>query len=162
MNSPELSGPNEPIMAGAQHAPVPMVTSLNNDQISYLTLIQSTVNRMATSSAVLKGFAATAFSTLAAMTYSNASIPMMLSLLLPLCGFILLDTYYLSLERKYRDLYDLVRTQKIAPNYSLKINDGGMPSRTWVSTLRSLSIVLFYLPLIAAAALLILLKKAGN
>ena len=80
------------------------------EKLTYLQMIQAVVQRMATNSFQLKGWAVTLVGVIAALTVESANTRMRYWLLLPLLVFWLLDAYYLRLERVYRLLYRHVAT----------------------------------------------------
>ena len=83
------------------------------DKIGYLNLIQNNISRMASNSAIMKGFAATIIAAIVAMNFAEIAWYYMLVATIPIVSFILLDTYYLQLEKKYRNLYNLVADGQI-------------------------------------------------
>ena len=127
----------------------------------HMQMIQENVGRMATTSAVLKGFAATMFAAFAALSYNDINIRMLVVSILPVVGFFLLDTYYLTLEKKYRYFYEQVRTGAVAADFSMSVAHIDAYSCSWIKALCSRSITLFYGPLAAAYASLIICKTCG-
>lgn len=81
-----------------------------SDKITYLQMIQNLIQRMATNSFQLKGWAITLVGVTAALTVDSTNTRMRFWLLLPLFVFWFLDAYYLRLERVYRLLYRHVAT----------------------------------------------------
>ena len=126
-----------------------------------MQMIQENVGRMATTSAVLKGFAATMFAAFAALSYNDISIHMLIISILPVVGFLLLDTYYLTLEKKYRYLYEQVRTGVMQADFNMSVAQIDVYSCSWIKALCSRSITLFYCPLAVAYAALIICKTFG-
>ena len=98
----------------------------DSNRLAYLGMIQCIVNRMAGNSAIMKGFAATIIAAMLSMvaTGTTAWYYYLISLI-PLAGFIILDLFYLSMERKYRNLYALVADPSvhIRYNYTLSLKD---------------------------------------
>jgi hypothetical protein len=85
---------------------------LSGCQRDYLSLIQGVINRMASSSVTIKGFAATIFAGVLAIFISNHSNQSMLALLIAIVAILvafLFDWYYFYHEKQYRLLYDEVR-----------------------------------------------------
>lgn len=133
----------------------------NHNNTDYLNMIQGIINRMAGNSALMKGFAATVFAALLAVAkeewyYTGLSI-------LPLLGFVILDVYYLRLEKKYRNLYALVAEGKVKnTNYTLDLrNKVFRPFQKEINanagvckTLFSVSIGLFYIWFLVVAIIL--------
>lgn len=76
-----------------------------------------------------------------------------------------MDTCYLKLEKQYRILYEKVRNEKIAPDFSLdsrcskaELYDA---NATWLKCLQSPSIWMFYAPIIIIGVIIVSLKFAG-
>jgi hypothetical protein len=71
--------------------------------------------------------------------------------LIPTLLFFLLDAYYLALERAFRQSYndfiDKLHLQIIRPNDLYVVLPSGFTLRLFLSTLRSISIWLFYVAL---------------
>lgn len=88
-----------------------------------MELIQGIVNRMASSSVAVKGFAATIFAGILAIVISSGIEHQILALLI--AAIIILvsavfDGYYFLLEKKYRRMFDEVRVGDRQCNFDLK------------------------------------------
>ncbi len=100
------------------------VNNQQYDKLGYLNLIQANISRMAGNSALMKGFSATIVATVLAMSLDETNWKYILITIIPVLIFALADAYYLGLERKYRNLYNLVSTGKLNPYmYSLNLED---------------------------------------
>ena len=134
------------------------------NKISYLQMIQSTIDRMSTMSAVFKGFCATIITGISAVSFTKINKWILLFAVLPVICFLIIDVYYLQLERKFRVLYDEVRSGKHKIDYDLtppntrilRNKDVGI----W-SCLKSPSIYLFYGPSIVIAGIVVVMKFKG-
>lgn len=93
----------------------------NEDKVGYLQLIQEPICRMSTISAIFKGFAATIVAGIAVISYDDVSIVVLGLSFLPVLVFAIIDIYYLSLERKFRFLYNEVVNDKRDIDYSLNL-----------------------------------------
>lgn len=134
-------------------------------KVQYLTLIQEPISRMSTLSSVFKGFTATAVVAISTTFCLNPNWWVLLTLALPILVFAALDIYYLGLERKFRYLFELVRSDKHEIDFSLKIyNDKksviAAKARP-IDCIRSKSIWLFYLLMILIPIALLVLKLTG-
>ena len=76
----------------------------------YLQMLQEPICRMSTISAIFKGFAATIVASISSISYLSTNTWVLGLSFLPVLAFAVLDVYYLKLERKFRFLYDQVRT----------------------------------------------------
>lgn len=83
---------------------------LSGERITYLQMIQATIDRMSTSSAIFKGFAASIVAGVSVISFGNINKWVLLLSFIPVGCFLILDIYYLQLERRFRFLYDSVRT----------------------------------------------------
>lgn len=72
---------------------------------TYLTLLQNNLARMANNSAACKTWCVTIVAAVLAVTIDSNSGAVAYAAVLPVVVFALLDSYYLSLERDYRELY---------------------------------------------------------
>ena len=95
------------------------------DRTGYLNLIQGVVSRMGGNSAIMKGFASTTMAAMFGMCVTECiKWYYLLTAFIPLIAFIILDVYYLQIERRYRNLYNLVADKKIPPGFlCLNLND---------------------------------------
>jgi len=73
---------------------------------SYLTIIQSVISRMATNSSSCKTWCITLVSAIVVIITKNDDPNYVWIAIVPILLFFLLDSYYLSLERQFRDVYN--------------------------------------------------------
>ena len=134
----------------------------NSDKIAYLQLIQEPICRMSTMSSIFKGFSATIVAGIAMITYKDINVWILALSFLPVLSFLALDLYYLTMERKFRFLYEQVRTDKQPIDFSLKLTKNPIEiilakARVW-DCLKSPSIWLFYTIMIAVPIVVVILK----
>lgn len=133
----------------------------DENTIQYLQMIQSVIDRMSTTSAIFKGFCATIVAGVFAVSFTEINQWILILTILPVSCFLMLDIYYLRLEKRFRALYNSVREGKKEVNFdltpptikSLRICDAGL----W-SCLKSPSIFLFYIPILITSMLMIYFK----
>lgn len=144
---------------------------MDNTMVEYLQMIQNTVSRMSTASALFKGFTATIVAGFIAITFNQYSIAELLLPLLIVAGFISMDVYYLQLERRFRFLYEEVRNKEHPVDFSLEPpevksiadKDPNNKSRVKLSAcIFTRSILLFYGPVLIAYILLLACKCCQN
>lgn len=120
------------------------------NKIKHLEFIQGTINRMANNLFLLKGWSITLIAALFALFVKDANKNSILIIYFPVIIFWILDGYFLSQERLFRDLYDHVRKlpeKKI--DFSMdtsrfqKDNGSG-----WLSCMFSCTALFFYIPLV--------------
>lgn len=154
----------------------------DNDEhlVDYLQLIQEPINRMSTTSAIYKGFAATAFAgfnILGSETIENIDgnisivrgnlIASFVISIVPLLVFMALDLYYLQLERKLRYLYENVRTGEHPCDYNIYFIEKQEKEKIKVANaricdcLKSPSIYLFYGPILVFEIVMFVLRVKG-
>lgn len=77
---------------------------------SYLTILQSVVSRMATNSSSCKTWCVTLVSAIVVIIADKGKPDYVWISIVPIALFLLLDAYYLSLERQFRTVYnDFIR-----------------------------------------------------
>lgn len=138
--------------------PVPF----SEEKIAYLQMLQEPIGRMSTASAIFKGFAATIVAGIAALTYCEVNTWILALSFVPVLLFLMLDIYYLKLEKKYRYLYEQVRTNAHAVDFSMKLSKDNMAakSRLW-DCIKSPSIWLFYPAMIIILGAVVYLRLKG-
>ena len=138
---------------------------MENNKLAYLQMIQDPIGRMSTNSAIFKGFAAAIVAGVAALTYSTLNVWVLGLSFLPVLAFAILDIYYLTLERKFRFLFEQVRTEEHNIDFSLELTRDPVEilhakARVW-DCLQSPSIYLFYPLMLAILIAVFLLKLKG-
>ena len=138
---------------------------MEDDRKTYLQMIQSTIERMSTTSAIFKGFCATIVTGITAISFQEINKWVLVLAFLPLGCFCALDTYYFILEKKYRIIYELIRTGQKEADFDMRIKlkrseciDGGA---TLSACLKSPSIYLFYFPLFVICIMIGIVKFCG-
>jgi hypothetical protein len=113
--------------------------------IKHLELIQGAVSRMAGNSFSLKGWSVTLVSALFALAAKDANPRYVLVAYFPAIMFWLLDGFYLSQERTYRGLFDIVRSNPTAlSDLSMETKQFLNGDRTWSRSALSKTLVLFH------------------
>jgi hypothetical protein len=113
-------------------------------KVKHLEFIQSAINRMAHNSFLLKGWAITLTGGLLALTFKEINRRYLYISLVVLAMFWLLDSYYLSRERRFIGLYDSVRKRSEGHiDFSMDISAFG-GRWGWVMCAFSRTLILFY------------------
>jgi|ERR1051326_2514591 hypothetical protein len=118
---------------------------MNENKLKHLDFIQAIITRMNSNSFMLKGWCITLVSALFALAAKDADPKYVVIAFIPLPAFYLLDAFYLSRERQYRDLYS--RAAVSDPNsvdFSMDARPYNKGRSTWFASLGSLSVWLFY------------------
>lgn len=129
---------------------------MNEKQIHHLDMIQSVINRMAQNSFTLKGWALTLIAGTFALSAKEANHGFLLVALFPAVAFWGLDTYYLRLEGKFRQLYDDVRRmsdeQWVSNPFDLNPGKSNDKVDSWGRLLFSPSEGGYYVPVLLVVA----------
>jgi hypothetical protein len=117
----------------------------------HLEFIQSAVGRMASNLFLLKGWTITLIAALFALAAKDSNKVYFLIAYLPALMFWALDGYFLSQERRFRALYDLVRKlEESEIDFSMDTSDFKNEVRnTWLGAMFSGTLVVYYGVLIA-------------
>lgn len=128
----------------------------------HLEFIQNIVSRMAGNLFFLRGWTITLIAALLALFIkgSNSSYIIYFLIVLTLV-FWILDGYFLSQERQFRDLYNHVRKLKEEEiDFSMDTSEyRKLKKNTVIYAMFSGTLLIFYLPLIGAAAVIVYLIK---
>lgn len=135
---------------------------MEEGKTEYLQMIQEPISRMSTASAIFKGFSATIVSGISALTYCEVNEIVLALSFVPLLLFLLLDIYYLKLEKKYRFLFDQVRKDEHPIDFSMELTrENNMAKSRIRDCLKSPSIWLFYPAMIVILVIVYILKIKG-
>ena len=139
---------------------------VNNIQIDSLykelELIQNNIKRMASNSFIIKGWAVTLV--IGSLLLGVSDLQLILPFI-PVISFWCLDTYFLYLERKFRDLYDWVvknraKNQKYLFDMNIKRFEEkqiGKKIKDIFFVFLSKNLILFYLPILIVVIVYMLL-----
>lgn len=128
----------------------------------HLEFIQAIVSRMAGNLFFLRGWTITLIAALLALFIKgNGSNYVIYFLIILILVFWILDGYFLSQERLFRDLYNHVRKLKEEEiDFSMDISEyKKYKKNTLIYTMFSPTLLVFYLPLIGAALFIIYLMR---
>ena len=113
--------------------------------IKHLEIIQGVINRLANNSFLIKSWSMTIIS--AAILFisrnQNYSEYIILSFLIPVLGFWILDGYFLWQERIFRGIYNDVRTQE-STDFEMSISSQTKKIK-WIKAVFSKTLNIFYL-----------------
>lgn len=121
-----------------------------DSKIKHLEFIQSTINRMASNSFIMKGWAITLVAALFALSSKDADKNYIVIAFLPVIIFWILDGYFLSRERAFRLLYDKVRKlDEKEVDFSLDISQFKERKNNWFWSIFSHTVLFFYASLVS-------------
>ena len=122
----------------------------------HLEFIQASINRMSGNLFLLKGWSITLIAGLFALAAKDTNKAYILIAVFPLFVFWTLDGYFLSMERRFRALYEHVRKlDESAIDFSMDTSPYQKDKRNnWLSAIRSRTLVVYYAGLGAIMTLL--------
>lgn len=140
---------------------------LSNNQFmenkrKHLEFIQSIISRMAGNLFFLRGWTITLVGALLALFSKNNSPDYVFYfLIVVVLIFWILDGYFLSQERSYRDLYNHVRKLKEEEiDFSMDISEyQKYKKNSLIYSMFSLTLLIFYIPLVGAAVYILFQLK---
>ena len=115
--------------------------------VKHLEMTQTVINRLGSNSFLLKGWSMTLIvSAMVLMARYDIQHPcLILSLIIPILGFWILDGYFLWQERLFRKIYDEVRCQSDTDFKMDVMKHKNKPKCSWTSATFSTTLVIFYL-----------------
>jgi hypothetical protein len=124
-------------------------------KVAYLQTIQGVINRLAANSFLLKGWSVTIVVALFSLAAIETNQRFIWIAYFPMVIFWFLDAYYLSQERKYKDLYDEVRVVEPSPTIDFSLHADKFKSKrnSFLSALFSKTVVFFHGAIFAALLL---------
>ena len=114
-------------------------------KMKHLEFIQNVITRMNSNSFLIKGWAITLVSALFALSANGSNILYVLISYIVIPVFWVLDGFYISIERQYRDLYNNV-AQKTEEeiDFSMDASIYNRGNRTWWNGIFSKTLWPFY------------------
>lgn len=114
-------------------------------KLKHLDFAQGVINRLSTNSFLLKGWSVILVSALFALSANNTNISFVLLAYIPAVAFWALDGYFLSLERRYRSLYEKIRIQEPDEiDFSMNPPKSGKNYDTWLFSVVSKTLLIFH------------------
>ena len=127
-------------------------------KIKHLEFIQNVITRMNSNSFLLKGWTVTVVSALLAFFSKNINIGFVMVSYFVIMIFWMLDGLYISLERRYRELYkDVARKPENEIDFLMDISNYNSANRTWYRGFFSTTIILFYIASLCVTTIVMLL-----
>ena len=116
------------------------------ERLKHLEFLQIIITRMNSNSFSIKGWTITLIAGVLAVAASLNNPTVTHINYLVILGFWLLDSFYLSQERQYRELYNEIAkkevSEKVSFNLSAKKYDN--ENRTWIKSFISKTLIIFY------------------
>jgi hypothetical protein len=128
-------------------------------RVKHLEMVQVVISRIAGQGATLKNYCLTLTTALCGFGITLQRPLVALLALLPITIFALLDAQYLRLERRFRGLFDKVRTDDWGGVPNFEISSTSAPSASYWAALLSWSIAIFYVPLAIAVMIVVIIAR---
>jgi hypothetical protein len=120
-----------------------------DNRIKHLEFIQLVITRMNVNSFLLRGWSVTLVAALFAFAAKDTNIEYVIITYVSTPLFWILDGYYLSQERKYRDLYNKIRnTPEEDIDFDMNATIMNSNKNSWFSSIFSVTNLIFYCTLI--------------
>lgn len=123
-------------------------------RLAHLTMVQAIIGRVAGYSAAVKNFNLTISAALIAVAFDKAMVGLLLAGAGITVVFALLDAYYLSLEKCFRDCYAAISTRPWSEALDLAITQRPARPSDVFRSMQSVSVWGFYAPLLGGVLLL--------
>lgn len=118
---------------------------MEEKKIKHLEFIQLVITRMNVNSFLLRGWSVTLVAALFAFAAKDTNIEYVIITYISTPLFWILDGYYLSQERKYRDLYNKIRkTPDSEIDYDMNATIMNSNKNSWISSIFSITQLIFY------------------
>jgi hypothetical protein len=111
-------------------------------------MIQGVISRIAGYSSEHKNYCITLVTAAGGLATALQKPWVVAITLLPIIAFSLLDSRFLVIERRYRALFDRVRSESLGEETAFEMGVGKTSTREILSALCSWSILTFYFPII--------------
>lgn len=132
-------------------------------KLKHLEFIQNVITRMNANSFFIKGWSITLVSALFALAAKDANLNYVLISYIVIPVFWMLDGFFISTERQYRDLYDEIRildAEKI--DFTMNASKFNKGNRTWICGIFSKTLLPFYGVSITATLIVMFLIGKSN
>lgn len=118
---------------------------MNEKKLKHLDFIQNVITRMNSNSFLIKGWTITLVSALFALAAKDANVNYVLISYIVIPIFWLLDGFYISQERQYRDLYkEVIRKEEKNIDFDMNASCYCKGDRTWLAGVFSKTLIPFY------------------
>lgn len=128
------------------------------DKEKHLELIENIISRMANCSFLIKGWTLTIVAAVFGLAAKDSDIKFVIIAYVIIPYFWFLDAFYLSKERQYRSLYDNVRNNTNT-DFSMNTSEFNKGKNTWINSIFSKTLNLFYIPLICIILVIMFVFK---
>jgi hypothetical protein len=126
----------------------------------HLEFLQNVITRMNSNSFLIKGWTITLVSALFALAAKDANVKYVLVSYIIIPVFWILDGFYISQERQYRDLYkEVCNKSENQINFSMDASKFNIGKRIWLCGIFSKTLIPFYGISIATTLIIMVIIK---
>jgi hypothetical protein len=125
-------------------------------RVKHLEMLQSLITRMAGYGASFKSYCITVVTAVIGFSFTLHRPGVAALALLPVLAFGVADAQYLRVERRFRDVFNLVRKEGWDQMPTFDIDLYSAPAQSLLSAITSWSIVWFYAPLAVGVLIAVL------
>lgn len=116
-----------------------------NSKLKHLEFLQNVISRMNSNSFLLKGWTVTIVSALFAVSKKDSDYRFLAIAYISIVTFWILDGYFLSQERQYRDLYKKVTNiDEGVIDFCMNASEYNKGKNNWINSMFSITLVIFY------------------
>ncbi|MBP8114664.1 MAG: hypothetical protein KAY50_04850 [Chitinophagaceae bacterium] len=116
-----------------------------DNKVKHLEFLQNVITRMNSNSFLLKGWTITLVSALFALAAKDSNLNFVLVSYIGIPIFWVLDGFYISQERQFRDLYNRVtEIDEANIDFKMDASEFDKGNRTWFSGVFSKTLIPFY------------------
>jgi len=125
-------------------------------KLKHLDFLQLVITRMNVNSFFLKGWAVTLVAALFAFATKEANSKFIIITMISTISFWMLDGYYLSQERQYRTLYDVIRNKNDDDiDFNMNASQYRSGRNSWFQSIFATVLIYFYGALVLITLLVI-------
>ncbi len=128
-------------------------------RVKHLEMVQSVISRLAGQCANMKNYCLTLTTAVCGFAITLQKPIVVAVAMLPIIVCALLDAQYLTLERRYRQVFDCVRLENWEARPTFEISSLSTPGVRYWGAFFSWSIISFYLSLTAAVVAVMLIAR---
>jgi len=131
-----------------------------DNKLKHLEFLQLVITRMSVNSFLVKGWSVTLVAAMFAFAAKDANARYGWITLVVIIVFWILDGYYLSLERQYRELYDVIRVKDAnAIDFDMNASMYDKGRATWLNSTFTFTLVFFYVTVISLSIVITLILR---
>lgn len=125
--------------------PIGLKRNTMDKKLKHLDFIQNVITRMNSNSFLIKGWTITLVAALFALAAKDSNLNFVLVSYVVIPIFWILDGFFISIERRFRDLYnEVISIPEEKIDFSMDTKKFNNKSRTWLAGIFSKTLIPFY------------------